>query len=334
VSVVVPVYNGELTLGPLVEEILALGAKSTTAAGNRYAVAEIVLVYDNGRDRSDAVMRGLESAHESVRTVWLSRNFGQHAATLAGMSATTSEWVVTLDEDGQHNPKDIGTLLDAALASGAQVVYAESDIPAPHGRVRNAASKYAKVVISKAFGRSNTVEFSSFRLILGSIARAVGDAAAPGVYLDVALGWVTGRYASAPTSLRGEGRQSGYNARGLLSHFWRLVLTSGTRGLRLVSILGILFAVAGVVITIWLIIIKLTTGINAQGWTSTVVILLVVSGTILLSLGIIAEYIGTIVNRAMGKPAFLVLADPMDEPHQTHDQHAPQSATTRAELLP
>src|SRR5476651_841619 len=132
VSVVIPVYQGELTLGPIVNQILELSVERVSPDGNAYRVAEVVLVYDNGPDASDAAIRDLEAEHDIVHAVWLSRNFGQHAATLAGIASSFGDWVVTLDEDGQHDPLDIPVLLDAALANHAQVVYAKPTNDAPH----------------------------------------------------------------------------------------------------------------------------------------------------------------------------------------------------------
>jgi glycosyltransferase involved in cell wall biosynthesis len=60
-----------------------------------------------------------------VTPIWLSRNFGQHAATLAGMASTNGDWVVSLDEDGQHDPRDIGHMLKVAVKQDAQLVYAQ-----------------------------------------------------------------------------------------------------------------------------------------------------------------------------------------------------------------
>ena len=119
VSVVVPVYRGELTLEALIAEIVPLAEPTPTPAGTRFAVCEIVLVHDGAVDGSARVIKSLAAKHPMVLPLWLSRNFGQHAATLAGMASTTGDWVVTLDEDGQHNPREIAALLDAAIASGS-----------------------------------------------------------------------------------------------------------------------------------------------------------------------------------------------------------------------
>lgn len=314
VSVVVPVYNGEHTLTALIAEIEPFTRDSLTPSSVPFRIIEIVLVYDNGPDRSDVAIRALAQQHSFVRPVWLSRNFGQHAATLAGMASTSGDWVVTMDEDGQQDPKEIGILLDTAISGSAQVVYGKPTNPPPHGALRNAASRGAKALVNRLLMATNATDFNSYRLILGSVARGVAAYTGHGVYLDVALNWVAGKYATAPVTLRQESRESGYSLRRLVGHFGRLVLSSGTRGLRLVTILGISFGAAGALIALWIIIAKLTTGIDVTGWASLMVILLITSGATLFSLGIVAEYIGVAVNMAMGRPAYVITTDPVDGP--------------------
>jgi polyisoprenyl-phosphate glycosyltransferase len=317
VSVVIPVYQGEETLAGVVREILALAARPITPSGYSFDVHEIILVDDNGKDASDQVIRELAAMHGVVRPVWLSRNFGQHAATLAGISASSGDWIVTIDEDGQHDPADIGLLLDAAIEHRAQVAYGAPINEAPHGALRNAASKGAKRIANRMLGTVNSAQYNSFRLVEGTIAREVATRSGAGVYLDVALAWVAGTFTTAPITLRNETRSSGYNFRRLLGHFWRLVITSGTRGLRVVSIAGAIFALVGVLIALWVVFVKLVFGTDTDGWASTIVVLLLTSGATLFSLGVIAEYIGVSVNMALGKPQYLVITDPADGPLRT-----------------
>src|SRR4029079_3219496 len=114
--------------------------------------------------------------------------------------------------------------------------------------------------------------FQSYRLVLGEVGRSGAAYAGAGGYLDVAMQWVSGEPAVCPVELREEGdRRSGYSLRRLLSHFWRLVLSSGTRGLRLVSVLGVVFALAGLLYAAYLVVAS-TTGDVPQGWTSTMVV--------------------------------------------------------------
>jgi undecaprenyl-phosphate 4-deoxy-4-formamido-L-arabinose transferase len=93
-----------------------------------------------------------------------------------------------------------------------------------------------------------------------------------------------------------------------------MVLTSGTRGLRFVSGLGVAFVVGAFLIGVLLLIARVNGSIATQGWTSTIVVVLFSSGALLFSLGIIAEYVGVNVNMAMGKPPYLITTDVADGP--------------------
>ncbi len=315
VSVVVPVYQGERTLDDLLAEIEPFHVEQTTPAGHRYVVGEVLLAYDNGPDGSAAVIRRLAGESDRVRPVWLSRNFGQHAATLAGMASSGGDWILTLDEDGQHDPAYLPALLDTAMRERAGVVYGQPTNAAPHGVLRNLASKGAKRLVDLLGGGQDISTFQSYRLVLGEMGRSVAAYAGAGVYLDVALSWVNGRIAQCPIELRQEGdRPSGYSTRTLLSHFWRLVLTSGTRGLRAVSLLGVLFGFLGLAFAVYAVIGSIVGGVSARGWASTVVLISSGTGAILFSLGVIAEYLGSVVSMAMGRPLYLISHDPDEGP--------------------
>ena len=311
ISVVIPVYGGEHTLTQVVSELSEFHEIHHSPDGNLYKVVEILPVFDHGRDRSDKIIRELEQRFPFVRGVWLSRNFGQHPATLAGISASNGAWVVTMDEDGQHDPHAIANMLDTALQQQADLVYANPVNAAPHSLFRNITSWGAKFVAKHLLGSTDAPKFQSFRLILGDVARALATHAGNGIYLDVALTWVANRTATCPVTLRSEGNhQSSYNLIRLLGHFWRMVLTAGTRPLRFISILGGLTAFAGIIWAIVLFFMQLFNhAISVPGWTSLMIVLLTFNGLILLSLGIIAEYISISVRADMGMPLFLILKD-------------------------
>jgi polyisoprenyl-phosphate glycosyltransferase len=314
VAIVVPVYRGEHTLTPLLEELERLASPQVSPAGNHFRVSEVVLVHDSGPDQSDLTIRALADRYDYVRPVWLARNFGQHAATLAGMSSTSADWIVTMDEDGQHDPEAIGAMLDTALFTRASLVYAQPTNEPPHSAFRNVASHLAHGV-AHVMGAGDLRHFHSFRLVLGEIGRGLAAYCGESVYLDVALTWVVKSTATCPVAMREErGRPSGYSIRTLASHFWRMVLTSGTRPLRLVALFGALLGVVAFVLMGGVVWAKITGNIPIQGWTSVMVVLLVTSGGILFSLGIVAEYLGIAARSAMGKPLYLVVSDPAEGP--------------------
>jgi glycosyltransferase involved in cell wall biosynthesis len=320
VSVVIPVYQGASTLPGLIAQLARFADEFCTTDGHRVKVAEVLLVHDNGPDNSAVVIRELAERYWFVRAVWLSRNFGQHPATLAGMASSGGDWIVTMDEDGQHDPAAIGAMLDVAMERQADLVYARPVNRPPHGAVRNVASRMAKQLIAASAGSKAAKDFHSYRLVLGEVGRSVAAYAGAGAYLDVAMSWVARRIETCPVALREEGgRPSGYSFRSLSSHFWRMVISSGTRGLRLVSLLGVLAAIGGFGIAGYLVIARLFSDLHTpQGWPSMMATILVCSGAILFSLGVIAEYIGVNVNMAMGRPLYLIVSDPAAGPLGRH----------------
>lgn len=311
VSVVVPVYLGSKTLGILLEEIRPLLTPTLSPGGVEFQVKEVVLVNDCGPDGSEHTIRELALQNDWVKPVWLSRNYGQHAATLAGMAATTSEWIITIDEDGQQNPNDFGRLIDTAVANDASLVYAKPLNRPPHGMLRNVLSWLVKNTLFRLLTDGAHHNFNSFRLVSGSIGRTLAAYIGDGVYLDVALTWVVQNVAQCPVQLRQETRdKSGYGIRQLSSHFWRLVLSAGTRPLRIAGLLGLTAFFVGVIAAIAIVIGKLNYDYAVSGWASLFAALMLIGGLILLVLGILAEYLGMMVRASIGKPLYVTVGDP------------------------
>jgi glycosyltransferase involved in cell wall biosynthesis len=313
VSVVIPVYRGQATLPELVREIAQLTEPQVSPAGRPFKVSELLLVWDRGPDTSDEVLRDLAGSFPFVRIVWLSRNFGQHPATLAGMTSSTGTWIVTMDEDGQHDPTAIGSMLDAAYANRAELVYASPIDPPPHPFLRNIASKITKWLFVRLLATSDFEEFNSYRLILGEVGRSSAAYTGPGVYLDVALSWVVSNVSLCPVAMRVEGRPPGsYTAKKLFGHFGRLLVSSGARPLAFVSIVGFLVFLVGIAWSIWILWQAAIGVATPAGWTSTFVGLLLIGGLTLFSLGIIAQYVRVASDSALGRPLYVVVSDPDD----------------------
>ena len=181
--------------------------------------------------------------------------------------------------------------------------------------MRNLTSKVAKRVVNVLGGGVDASVFHSYRLILAEVGRSVAAYSGAGVYLDVALELGVRDADHRPGRAAGRGRATvRLLAADPASHFWRMVVSGGTRGLRVVSGVGIVFAIVGFVIALCLIINRLAGDSLTQGWTSMMVVVLICSGVTLFSLGVIAEYIGVAVNMAMGKPLYLIVSDPANGP--------------------
>jgi len=311
ISLVIPVYCGEKTLPTLIEEIAPHTLVQLTPDGISYIVCEVILVHDCGPDQSDRVLELLAAQYSFVRPIWLSRNYGQHAATMAGMEHATGDWVVTIDEDCQQNPADIGCMLDRAVSASLQLVYAQPTNPPPHGWLRNTLSRTAKAITTKLLGNSQIGKFNSFRLVDGDIARTLAAFCGNGVYLDVGLFWIVGRVGHCPLQLRNElDRPSGYSYLKLFGHFWNLILTTGTRPLRLITMMGFSSLFLAIAISGYAFYGKFINNDPVQGWASLLIVVSFFSGATLTSLGVIAEYLAVTMGIVMGKPLYVVSTKP------------------------
>ena len=304
-SVVIPVYRAGSALEDTVGELIDTAADAVVSADVRLRLDEVVLVVDNPdlpRGERERI-RILEESDPRVRIIWLTRNFGQHPATVAGIVSTNGDWVVTMDEDGQHDPREIPGMLRVAAQEGRPLVYARPTNPPPHGALRNASSRTAKAVFRSLSGA--TGEFHSFRLIEGSVARSACAYIGENVYLDVAMLWSCGSGAFAPMHMRAEGSRSSYDVRKLLSHFWRMVLSTGTRPLRLIAAAGVVVAAVGLLVAFVVAQRRLTGDVPVPGWTSVMVTQLVLMGGVFITLATVAEYVGFAVRNAVGKPLYV-----------------------------
>jgi polyisoprenyl-phosphate glycosyltransferase len=333
-SVVVPVYRAGPALSDVVTEVLEVADRVELASGVSLRLDELLLVCDNPAlplaERHRLVE--LERADHRVRVVWLTRNFGQHPATVAGIVSTNGDWITTMDEDGQHDPAQVAAMLHVAADEGAPLVYARPTNAPPHGMMRNAASRTAKALFRVLSGSRG--EFHSFRLIEGSVARSACAYMGDSVYLDVAMNWSCGEGARCPMEMRAEGSSSSYNYRRLLSHFWRMVLSTGARPLRLVALLGVVIALAGVVIALYVAQRRLTGAFESTpGWASVMISQMLLAGGVFVTLATLAEYISFAVRNSIGKPLY-VIAEHADTRALWHLQEALADARQQGPATP
>lgn len=185
-SVIVPVYHGEQTVGALTDRL--------KAALNGKIDWELIFIYDCGPDRSwEELCRLVDQNHGLITAVALQKNCGQHAATSCAISYSRGDWVLTMDEDLQHSPGDIAKLLEIKDATGADVVYGNYDSDKKHGFVRSFPALLVKILIGIAVpGVPHYV--SAFRLIKGDSARKLNELKNSGIFLDGALSQYTQKY--------------------------------------------------------------------------------------------------------------------------------------------
>ena len=309
ISVVVPVYSGEEYLRELVTKISDVRV-GWRGAGCPLRLAELIFVNDECKDASGELIDLFALEHDWVRAVHLSKNFGQHSATAAGLLHSSGDWVVTIDEDLQHPPEHIEALLREAAAKHLDIVYAQPGQSVHGSSGRDISSSVFKRAMALVSGNPNVRLFNSFRLIRGSVARAAASVCGPDTYLDFALSWFSNRAGAVRLHLRDRrfinSGESGYTFRRLLSHARKMLMSSGVRVLRLAAALGLgamamATTVAGVLLAHHFIA---EPSALVRGWASLLVAILFTGGLAIFLIGVALEYLALLSLNAQGKPAF------------------------------
>lgn len=311
-SAVIPVYSGALYLEKLVGELNTVRTK-WQAEDAAITLSEAIFIVDEAIDSSAEVLEELASVHSWITVLHLSRNFGQHPATTAGILQTTGDWVVTLDEDMQHPPSKIEAMLHQAATNSIDIVYACPEQSVHESIYRDYSSRIYKKVMGYLAGNENIQLFNSFRLIRGSIARAASGVCGHDTYFDVALSWFSQRIGTVVMSLKDDRviqrGKSGYNITKLFSHARRMIVSTHMKALRIGALLGAIglissFAYGGYVLSAGLFF-NMNTGV--RGWSSLMVVVLFFGGITTFMSGMLLEYIAVILLHAQGKPAFFVV---------------------------
>ena len=298
ISYVIPCYRSEHTLPEVVAEITA---KMQTLPQYDY---EVILVNDCSPDDTLGAIRRLVAADAHVQGVDLARNFGQHAALMAGFHQCSGDIVVCLDDDGQTPADEVDRLLQK-LDEGCDVVYACYDNKQQAGW-RNLGSwvnsKMTEIMLGKPPQLVVNSYFAARRFVVEEMLRY--EHCYP--YVIGLVLRTTKNIGNVPVHHRAreEGR-SGYTL-GKLLGLWMNGFTSfSVKPLRIATYFGTLSALAGFVYFVYIIVNYFTRRTAPLGWSSTTALLLLLGGMILLVLGLIGEYVGRIYMCANAAPQYV-----------------------------
>jgi glycosyltransferase involved in cell wall biosynthesis len=297
---VIPLFNSATTIGPLVRGIEALAIDG----GH-----EIVLVNDGSADDTSAICRELIATSSSGVPITLiehARNFGEHNAVLTGWRHARGTHVVNLDDDGQNPPGEAVRLWERAKEANLDVVFGHYEVK-QHSRWRNAGSWLTNRMTDWALDKPPGFYLSSFRCVSGFVSKQVGAYTGPYPYLDGLLLQVTQRIGSI--SVRHDPRRagrSGYTLRRLLRLWLSAWLNFSLLPLRAATFVGLLTALAGLAAFGGVVWLWLQNRGPAYGWGWVMATVLVFSGTQLLMLGLIGEYLGRMFLTVNQRPQAIV----------------------------
>ena len=307
ISVIVPVYNSELTLSELVKRLQPV----LVGIASEY---ELILVNDGSKDKSWSLIQRLAAENNWLRGINLMRNYGQHNALLCGIRAARHEILVTMDDDLQHPPEEIPRVIEE-LQRGADVVYGKPERE-QHSLWRNLASRATKLAMERMIGANRARDISSFRAFRSHLRDGFTGFQSPFVSIDVLLTWSTLKFTAI--AVRRESREIGksnYNAWKLLVATINVITAFSTLPLRIATIMGFFMAFFGTCVMAYVLISYLRSG-SIPGFPFLACTIAIFSGAQLLALGIVGEYLGRIFLRSMGRPVYAIreVTDPPSGP--------------------
>lgn len=298
ISVVIPVYRSETSLREL-------HARLVNKLSDLCISFEILFLDDCSADNSWKVIQDLAAEDVRVRGFRMSRNYGQHNVLLAGIRLAKGDLIITLDDDLQHPPEEINKLL-AKLNDEYDVVYGTPE-QEQHGFLRDIASQITKIVLKSAMGAETARNVSAFRLFRTQLREAFVDYRSPYVNIDVLLTWGTNRFTAV--SIIHESRKYGYSnytTIKLITHAINMITGFSTLPLKLASLIGIVFAIFGLLVIVYVITAYVLFGSRVPGFAFIASIIALFSGAQLLAIGIIGEYLSRMYQRSMDRPTFIV----------------------------
>ncbi len=298
ISVVIPCYNSEKTIGDVVDEL------ETTLTGK--AEHEIILVCDCLSEALWDIVKSLSKKYEGrVKGIRFSKNFGQHAALMAGYRNVSGDVVVTMDDDGQSDPAGIFALVEK-LNEGYDVAY--SFYPSKKESLfRRLGSAINRKMCETLIDLPKDIEPMSFyaakRYIIDEVVRYEGS-----------FPYIGGLICRATTNMcnvtiehreRAFGK-SNYTIRKLLRLWMNGFTAFSVKPLEIASVIGFISALAGFVYAVVIIIRKIVLPDVPLGWSTLTALFLIIGGLIMIMLGLIGEYIGRIYICISSSPQYVV----------------------------
>lgn len=299
ISFVIPCYRSENTIEKVIQDIYDF-EKSYTG----YEI-EIVLVNDNSPDNVWDVITELSKKDGRIKAVRLLRNFGQHAALMAGYNVCTGDYVATIDDDGQ-TPVDQTSILMDKLLEGFDVVYGKYE-ERKDSIFRKLGTKLNNMMSKSLLGKPKDLQLTSFFVARKAVIKEICQYknAFPYIWGLVLRTTKSITNATIKHNNRLEG-ESGYTL-GKLINLWMNGFTAfSVKPLRISAGIGVLFSGIGLIGIIYVIVDKLLHPSISAGYSSLMAVLLIIGGLLLLSLGLIGEYVGRIYMCINATPQFIV----------------------------
>lgn len=298
ISIVSPVYRAENIIEKLVYEIMEVVYQLDV----NY---EIILVDDRSPDNSWEVMKQLSTKFPEVKSIRLSRNFGQHPAIMAGLSIAKGEWIVVMDCDLQDQPKEISKLYNKAL-EGYDIVLASRKLR-QDGFFKKLFSKLFYKVFNYLSGIDVNSEVANFGIYHRKVISSILQIEDYIKFFPLFIKWVGFRATTVSVEHRErEFGSSSYNFVKLFSLAFNTIISFSDKPLKIFTVLGFLISFVSVLFGFYFFVEALSGEIKEPGFSSLIISIWLLSGIIISTVGIVGLYLGKTFNQTKNRPVFII----------------------------
>lgn len=306
-SVVVPVYNSEHTLEELYTRLEKVFRETLKEE------FELILVDDGSKDRSFEVMTGLRARDPRVKIIQMARNFGQHPALLCGFAHVKGEFVVTMDDDLQHQPEELPKMVNVMRERDDVDVIIASYEGRQHNAIRKLGTKVSVWATSKMLGKDPDLQITSYRLIRRFLVDAMVQTNTYLPQIGNLLVLTSNRIINVPVqhAQRAYGK-SGYTFKRLMKDLIYDITAHSAFPLIVVRNIGIASFLVSMIMALYYLIRYFAIGVSVEGWTSLMLVMLAFFGLILLSIGIMGIYLMNILHEAKKMPHYVIRREETD----------------------
>jgi len=300
ISIIIPVFNSQNTIKNLVEDIA-----KTLKQEFKY---EIVLINDASKDNSEQICIDLVNKYDFINYLSLSKNFGEHNAVMAGLNNCIGDYAVIMDDDLRHSSEALLKLIKKGLEEKNKydVIYTNFN-KKEQIFFRNFGSKINDLIANIVLKKSKNLYLSSFKFLNRFVINEIIKYKSPFIYIDGIIHEITNKISSVNVEHeKVEKSKSGYTISKLIQLLLSMFTGYSILPLRISSLVGIIIVCFGFILSLITFFEKIFYDNIPSGYATMLIIVIFFSGTILVVLGLLGEYVGRIFLTINNKPQYII----------------------------
>lgn len=301
VSVIIPCYNEQESMNEAYSRI------SAALQGDWNKGFELLFINDGSKDATLDILKQLTQQDEKVKLLSFSRNFGHQAAIGAGIAHAKGDVAIVLDADLQDPPELIAEMVSLYRQNNVNVVYGVRKERKGESAFKKLTARLFYRLLNWLAGMDLNTDTGDFRLIDRKVMDAFNNFSEKNKYIRGIISWMG--FKQMPMHYKREARQHGktkYTLKKMLHLAGVGMFYFSKKPLKAALTAGFISILIGIILTVWVLWVQLSGGFTVPGWASTIITIIFFGGVQLLTIGVVGEYIGNILDEVKNRPEYII----------------------------